>query len=131
MTTKHTPGPWIDKDKKGKYLAEKTKWTADYEGKMKDGVATSFPIMAGKEVIALMVGTGFDADEKLKANSNLIIAAPDMLEALECVEALEFKYQDGLQVLLKCGFDPDSGCPAAKFIDEKVTMAIRKAKRGG
>ncbi len=77
---KHTPAQWKAKNKNGNFLGDKTKWEANYDGKPKQGVTTTLPVMAGAKTIALVVGEGWD-DSEVSANAILIATAPELLEA--------------------------------------------------
>jgi hypothetical protein len=74
----HTRGPWADK-KDGKYL------NSEYQIERERGSYTWFPIKSGRKTICLVVSNKFD-DPEHKANGQLISAAPELLNALECLE---------------------------------------------
>lgn len=71
MKTKHTPGPW-------KVL------------EIKNDKELMFIVKSDERMIGSFHGFYSDADDKLKADANLLAAAPEMLEALdyaqECIE---------------------------------------------
>lgn len=71
MKTKHTPGPW-------KVL------------EIKNDKELMFIVKSEERMIGSFHGFYSDADDKLKADANLLAAAPEMLEALdyaqECIE---------------------------------------------
>lgn len=77
---KHTPGPWKATNKQGRFLSDKTKWVAEYDGEVE--CFSSAPVLAGKTTVALVVSVGW-GDAELEANAHLIAAAPALLEALE------------------------------------------------
>lgn len=64
MKTKHTPGPW-------KVL------------EIKNDKELMFIVKSDERMIGSFHGFYSDADDKLKADANLLAAAPEMLEALE------------------------------------------------
>lgn len=94
MTSKHTPGPW--------YL--------DYSGFGYTRVLGQ----AGK-IVADPVQQNITSVEELRSNANLIASAPELLEALEYVQAFAI----GLET---------TGHPHAKTLYDKATDAINKAK---
>jgi hypothetical protein len=66
--SKHTPGPW--------------KIATDKDGNLIHGVVTN-------ETHIASVGGDYQTDELRQANTRLIAAAPDMLEALERIAHIE------------------------------------------
>lgn len=74
MTQSHTPTPWKIKDANGKYLASKSKWTADYDGNA--AMTSNVPIMAGKKTVALVVNVDKSwEDKQLDHNAEFIVRA--------------------------------------------------------
>lgn len=70
----HTPGPWVENP------LEDCEWSLDTGG----GNYFSFIGPAGQEPIAVsVVSDSFGRDEEMDANTKLIAAAPDLLEALD------------------------------------------------
>jgi len=66
MKTKHTPGPWKVLD-------------------IKNDKELMFIVKSEERMIGSFHGFYSDADDKLKADANLIAAAPEMLEMLETI----------------------------------------------
>ncbi len=68
---KHLPGPWA--------ICEKPPNDIWYKGR------TIYSVAPSEDKFSIRIGdlSLFASDEERKANGNLIIAAPDMLEALE------------------------------------------------
>lgn len=73
--SEHTPLPWAQKTKAGKYLQ------SEYQVKKEHGSYSWFPIKSGKKVICLVIGEGFSDDEAAK-NGDFIIKAVSERESL-------------------------------------------------
>lgn len=105
MTT-HDAGPWLGKDKRGKYKTGHG-WTAHHVGVYCSQFA---PIWAGDKVVALVVASSdnpFARFPSIDANAALIAAAPDMrLERGRLLTALE-RATTALEIILRsAGLDP-------------------------
>lgn len=79
---KHTPGPWVARNKLGQFA--KHEWNIRDEAK---GICSSVsaPISANKKIIAFVVHSSKSYDINLiemEENLRLIAAAPDLLAAL-------------------------------------------------
>ena len=73
MNTQHTPGPWRD----------------DFEGEPDWGSQTIIQVGAGSTLIAdVCVTDDCISDDEHAANARLIAAAPELLEALQCLLAM-------------------------------------------
>lgn len=68
--------------------------------------------------------------EEDEANACLIAAAPELLEALQCTQALDMPHGEGKDILEKAGFDYSNRFEfsATAFANEKARAAIAKAK---
>ena len=82
MTVRHTPGPWIGMDKDGMFNPHHT-WSAGDD----DANTSEFAaIWAKGKVIALVVHSSSQfypgSHPSVDANSRIIAAAPDLLDAL-------------------------------------------------
>lgn len=116
---KHTKGPWHCTDKKGKYLADKSAWSADYDGEFSS--TTSIPILAGKTTVALAVSVDKHwHDQTATNNAHLIAAAPTQHEAL--LEAEKFITCYITQVM------PKGGVLDAKTMLKVVQHALAEAR---
>lgn len=106
---KHTPGPWTGRSETGKFNGDH-EWIARHES---SAHTSSVAIWGSGKVIALVVDASDTYQQKLPhlaANSNLIAAAPELLEALE------------LAHLLLSGANMNR-----QVVEEKVCAAIAKA----
>ena len=108
----HTPGPW--------------------KVVIKDEV-THYPQIEDEEnghVLCRLTDL-YCLPERVKANAHLMAASPDMLIALECVQALSMPYQEGLIILKSHGFDTTQReTSGTEFAAQKVAEAIAQATGG-
>jgi hypothetical protein len=81
MTTKHTPGPWKLDGGKGR-RGERYVWSDRSE---KGLIGTHEICVAVIQPKARCEGGAAFAEEEIEANANLVVSAPDLLEALELV----------------------------------------------
>ncbi len=85
---KGTPGPWVGKNKQGKYMMDHP-WGVIHDD---DHNTCCAPIVAGKRVVALVVNddTKRPLDkhhDEMTANGYLVASAPELLQALQTLVA--------------------------------------------
>lgn len=72
-----------------------------------------------------------DAIQYHEKNDHILnAAAPELLEALECEEALGLPLNEGKAILERCGWDYSNrfDLPATEFVERKRKAAIAKAR---
>lgn len=99
--SKHTPGPWL---REGKLV-----YALHHNGDYKDG--KPFLVNRFSTSIQAYISQGGTIEEA-EANTNLIAAAPDLLEALQNL------------VMQEEAFTSESGIP----LEDPIRQAVKKAK---
>lgn len=121
--TKHTPAPW----------STTASLTPDNTGGFDHAIldADSNIIAEAFEHVDYAEATknGY-LKMPVKANANLIAAAPEMLEALQCSLALGMPTDEGISVLSKAGWSHEDrfDLSATTFVNQLTEKAIAKAK---
>ena len=114
MTQKHTPGPWR---------------LTDIDDELKEGGSFDAIMYKDRVVMHASDASGWAASLNFKsdADRDLILAAPDLLDALEQIVQCEEARRNDIETLLKMPHD------LYRFSDERVKKAraaIAKARGG-
>lgn len=121
----YTPGPWAVQSPNGEWDA------TDAAASCSEWIGITD---ARGDAVALVVASDDDffVDDRVSPNAHLIAAAPELLTALECENALDVHPDIGWTILEKHGWDREKrlDLPATEFVRRLRQTAIAKATGG-
>ena len=116
---KHTPAPW--------------RISRLYKTCVESGEDTLIAALETRGMISKPQGEySIPGIKQQEANAQLISAAPDLLSALKCVQALDSRDRNAYKILENEGwrYSDRLDYPASEFVAKKVYSAINKAEGG-